>query len=64
MIDNNLSDVHRGIYAIFQRNLTTGNTENLVDPLPGGANRPELSRDGKTLAFVRRVRDKEALVLK
>lgn len=36
----------------------------LVDAFPGGATRPELSRDGRTLAFVRRVRDKEALVLK
>ncbi|KAH7914053.1 hypothetical protein BJ138DRAFT_1177560 [Hygrophoropsis aurantiaca] len=57
-------DVHSGIYAIFARNLTTGKTETLVDAFPGGASRPELSRDGRTLAFVRRVRDKEALVLK
>ena len=57
-------DVHRGIYAIFSRNLTTNRTETLVDAFPGGASRPELSRDGRTLAFVRRVRDKEALVLK
>jgi hypothetical protein len=34
-----------------------------VPAFPGGASRPELSRDGRTLAFVRRVRDKEALVL-
>ncbi|KAF8164016.1 hypothetical protein BJ912DRAFT_1005132 [Pholiota molesta] len=57
-------DVHAGIYSIFQRNLTTGSTVTLVDAFPGGASRPELSRDGRTLAFVRRVRDKEALVLK
>ncbi|KAF9009485.1 hypothetical protein BDQ17DRAFT_1235809 [Cyathus striatus] len=57
-------DVHKGIYAIFQRNLTTGVTETVVDAVPGGASRPELSRDGRTLAFVRRVRDKQALVLK
>lgn len=57
-------DVHKGIYAIFQRNLTTGLEETLVDAFPGGASRPTLSRDGRTLAFVRRVRDKEALVLK
>lgn len=57
-------DIHNGIYAIFQRNLTTNATEKLVDAFPGGASRPELSRDGRTLAFVRRVRDKEALVLK
>lgn len=57
-------DVHAGIYSIFYRNLTTGVTETLVDASPGGASRPELSRDQKTLAFVRRVRDKEVLVLK
>ncbi|KAL0070502.1 hypothetical protein AAF712_002334 [Marasmius tenuissimus] len=57
-------DVHAGIYAIFSKNLTTGSTETLVDSTPGGASRPELSRDRKTLAFVRRVRDKGVLVLK
>ena len=57
-------DVRSGIYAIFSRNLTTNGTTTLVSSTPGGATRPELSRDGKTLAFVRRVRDKEALVLK
>ncbi|TFK34840.1 hypothetical protein BDQ12DRAFT_688936 [Crucibulum laeve] len=56
-------DVHSGIYAIYQRNLTTNTTERLVSAFPGGATRPELSRDGRTLAFVRRVRDKQALVL-
>jgi Tol biopolymer transport system component len=57
-------DVHKGIYSIFQYNLTTHVTTTLVDASPGGASRPELSRDGRTLAFVRRVRDKQALVLK
>lgn len=57
-------DVHKGIYSIFARNLTSGEEEVLVDAFPGGASRPTLSRDGRTLAFVRRVRDKEALVLK
>ncbi|KAG2020880.1 amidohydrolase, variant 3 [Coprinopsis cinerea AmutBmut pab1-1] len=57
-------DVHSGIYAIYQRNLTTGSTEKIVITRPGGASRPELSRDGRSLAFVRRVRDKAALVLK
>uniref|UniRef100_A0A8H7Y2X4 Amidohydrolase-related domain-containing protein n=1 Tax=Psilocybe cubensis TaxID=181762 RepID=A0A8H7Y2X4_PSICU len=57
-------DIHKGIYSIFQKNLTTDSTITLVDSTPGGASRPELSRDGRTLAFVRRVRDKEALVLK
>ncbi|KAI5987546.1 hypothetical protein EDD15DRAFT_2173549 [Pisolithus albus] len=57
-------DVHKGIYSIFSKNLTSGFKEVLVDAFPGGASRPTLSRDGRTLAFVRRVRDKEALVLK
>ncbi|KAL5533836.1 hypothetical protein ACEPAG_296 [Sanghuangporus baumii] len=57
-------DPHSGIYSIFRTNLTTKRTETLVSSSPGGASRPELSRDGRTLAFVRRVRDKEALVLK
>lgn len=57
-------DVHSGVYAIFSTNITSKRTTTLVDAFPGGATRPELSRDGRTLAFVRRVRDKEALVLK
>ncbi|KAI1784218.1 hypothetical protein LXA43DRAFT_1043367 [Ganoderma leucocontextum] len=57
-------DVYKGINAIFSTNVTSKQTTTLVDANPGGATRPELSRDGRTLAFVRRVRDKEALVLK
>lgn len=57
-------DVHKGIYAIYSRNLTTGETERLVSARPGGASRPELSRDGRTLAYVTRARDKSVLVLK
>ncbi|KAF7790973.1 hypothetical protein EIP86_001932 [Pleurotus ostreatoroseus] len=57
-------DVHSGIYAIFSTNLTSHKTTTLVSSSPGGASRPELSHDRRTLAFVRRVRDKEALVLK
>lgn len=56
--------MHKGIYAIYEKNLTTGATAKLVDASPGGASRPELSRDGRTLAFVRRDRDNEVLVLK
>lgn len=55
--------MHKGIYAIFATNITTQETRTLVGAVPGGASRPELSRDGRTLAFVRRVRDKEALVV-
>ncbi|KZT44231.1 composite domain of metallo-dependent hydrolase [Sistotremastrum suecicum HHB10207 ss-3] len=57
-------DVHSGIYAIFSRNLTSGVQNVLVGSSTGGASRPQVSRDGKTLAFVRRVLDHEALVLK
>lgn len=57
-------DVHSGIYAILRYNMTSRETETIVPSFPGGATRPELSRDKRTLAFVRRVRDKEALVLK
>ncbi|KLO20114.1 hypothetical protein SCHPADRAFT_923945 [Schizopora paradoxa] len=57
-------DVHSGIYSIFMYNTTTSRITKLVDSFPGSASRPELSHDGQTMAFVRRVRDKEALVLK
>ncbi|KAK0210211.1 hypothetical protein DFS33DRAFT_1291450 [Desarmillaria ectypa] len=56
-------DVHNGIYAIFEQNLTSTRTITLVDASPGGASRPELSRDGRTLAFVRRLGDHQMLVL-
>ncbi|KAK0434065.1 uncharacterized protein EV420DRAFT_1684074 [Desarmillaria tabescens] len=57
-------DIHKGVYSIFSLNVTSGEEETLVDAFPGGASRPQLSRDGRTLAFVRRVRDHEVLVLK
>lgn len=57
-------DVHKGINAIFILNTTTGVTSQLVDASPGGANMPRVSHDGRTLAFVRRVKEKSALVLK
>lgn len=62
--DNSFIDVHKGVFSVFSHNLTTGKEETLVDAFPGGASRPELSRDGRTLAFVRRQRDHEILVLK
>ncbi|KAJ7442290.1 hypothetical protein FB451DRAFT_1057716 [Mycena latifolia] len=57
-------DVHKGIYSIFSLNITTQKVETLADASPGGATRPELSSDGRTLAFVRRDRDHELLVFK
>ncbi|KAL4792222.1 hypothetical protein BDV19DRAFT_392396 [Aspergillus venezuelensis] len=66
-------DVHAGINAAFLLNTTTGGTIELVAAAPsapnkpaspGGANMARLSRDGRTLAFVRRVDDKEVLALK
>lgn len=61
---NDNKDVHKGIYSIFYRNISTSQTQVIVPASPGGASRPELSRDGRTLAFVRRVRDKQALVVR
>ena len=49
-----LLEVHKGIYAIFERILTSGTTKTLVDASPGGAGHP------RTLAFIRCVRDKSS----
>lgn len=66
-------DVHAGINAIFLLNTTTGEISELVGAAasapakpasPGVANTPRLSHDGRTLAFVRRVKEKSVLVLK
>jgi hypothetical protein len=57
-------DVHAGINAVFLFNTTTHQTSLVVDANPGGANMPRLSRDGRTLAFVRRMNEKSVLVLK
>lgn len=66
-------DVHAGINAVFLFNTSTGEETQLVAAVasepnkpasPGGASMPRLSRDGRTLAFVRRVDDKSVLVLK
>ncbi|EJD46085.1 hypothetical protein AURDEDRAFT_184428 [Auricularia subglabra TFB-10046 SS5] len=56
-------DVHKGVYALYVANVTSGEKRLLVSNVPGGATRPEISHDRRTLAFVRRVRDKEALVV-
>ncbi|KAF5379903.1 hypothetical protein D9757_007185 [Collybiopsis confluens] len=57
-------DIHKGVFSIFSRNLTTGKEETLVDAFPGGASRPELSHDGRSLAFVRHSGKHELLVVK
>ncbi|MFN2385338.1 MAG: amidohydrolase family protein [Thermoanaerobaculia bacterium] len=56
-------DPHGEIYAIQRLDRVTGRTERFVTG-PGGAVRPTPSRDGKWLAFVRRVGPKTALFAK
>ncbi len=53
---------HEVIYAIKRLDRRTGETETIV-ATPGGAVRPQPSPDGKSLAFVKRVRDKSVLHL-
>ncbi|WP_397573137.1 TolB family protein, partial [Silanimonas sp.] len=50
-------DPHGLVYAIKRLDRETGEIETLVSS-PGGAVRPQPSPDGKTLAFVKRVREK------
>ena len=53
---------HGLIYAIKRLDRQTGEIETLVSS-PGGAVRPQPSPDGKTLAFVKRIREKSVLHL-
>lgn len=53
-------NVHGMIYAIRRLDRETGEIENVVASA-GGAVRPQPSPDGKSLAFVKRVRDKSVL---
>ncbi len=53
---------HEVIYAIKRLDRQSGETETIV-ATPGGAMRPQPSPDGKSLAFVKRVRDKSVLHL-
>ncbi len=51
---------NEGIYVTKGYDMLTGETTNITGG-PGGAMRPQISRDGKKLAFVRRVREKSVL---
>jgi Tol biopolymer transport system component/imidazolonepropionase-like amidohydrolase len=53
-------DPHGLIYAIKRLDRRDGTTETVI-ATPGGAVRPEPSPDGKSLAFVKRVRNKTVL---
>lgn len=55
-------DPYKGIYAIRRMNRETGKIETVAGGA-GGACRPQISPDGKLLAFVRRVRLKSVLYL-
>jgi len=55
-------NVHDVIYAIRRLDRQTGEIDNLIQT-PGGAVRPQPSPDGKSLAFVKRVREKTVLHL-
>ncbi len=56
-------DPNKVIYVIRRYDREKGIIENIVNA-PGGAVRPQLSPDGKTLAFVRRVRSKSYLYIR
>jgi Tol biopolymer transport system component/imidazolonepropionase-like amidohydrolase len=56
-------DPNSTIYAIMRRDLTTGQERRAVS-VQGGSVTPRVSPDGKTLAFLRRVRTKSFLYLR
>ncbi|HUH13830.1 MAG TPA: amidohydrolase family protein, partial [Longimicrobiales bacterium] len=53
---------HAGIYAVQRFDRETGETERFISG-PGGAGRPEVSPDGNTIAFVKRVGPNSVLFL-
>jgi len=55
-------DPNKQIYVIKRYDFETGKIETITGG-PGGAARPQVSRDGKKLAFVRRVRTKTVLFI-
>jgi imidazolonepropionase-like amidohydrolase/Tol biopolymer transport system component len=56
-------DPNNQIYVIKRYNIEKGETEFITGGV-GGAQRPQISKDGKTLAFVKRVREKSVLYLR
>src|SRR5690606_39397147 len=55
-------DANKQIYVIKRYDFETGEIQTITGG-PGGAARPQLSRDGKVLAFIKRVRAKSVLYL-
>ncbi len=55
-------DPNSQIYAIFRYDFSNGKTTRITGG-PGGAARPQISRDGKMLAFVKRVRTQTVLYI-
>ncbi len=55
-------DPNKQIYVIKQYEFETGKTTTVTGG-PGGAARPQISRDGKWLAFIKRVRTKTVLYI-
>ena len=55
-------DPNSQIYVIKQYDFTTGKTKTITCG-PGGAARPIISRDGKNLAFVKRIREQTVLYI-
>lgn len=55
-------DPNSQIYVIKRYDFETGETTTITGG-PGGAARPQISHDGKTLAFIKRVRTKTVLFL-
>lgn len=55
-------DPNKQIYVINRYNMVTGETDRVTGG-PGGAARPTVSRDGKKLAFIKRVRAKSVLFI-
>jgi imidazolonepropionase-like amidohydrolase/Tol biopolymer transport system component len=55
-------DPNQEIFIINRYDFKTGKTERVTGG-PGGAARPQISRDGKKIAFVKRIREKSVLYI-